>query len=724
MRIAQKKKKPRPSRRRRRQPTACTDFYALANADWLKAQPGRRRRRACPRMGQLAERAQQQQRDLLDAAMAVAAGQRAEAARRLLGQRPGRSRGRSATAPIRSRRCWRASTRIKRAKDVAAGDRRAAPGRHPGRVQLRRRHRPAAISTATSATSARAASACPTRPTTPAPMPTRARCSAATRDYVQKILAADRHAAGQARGRSAGGDRPGNAHRAGVASRWRRCAIRAPTTRRCRRRTSARPTRACSWPSSSRRRASPTTRCRSPTRSCSRNSTRWSPACKPAQWQAYLRFHVGNAMAPYLAKAWRDAEFEFRGRVLRGQSRAGAALAAGARCDQHRRRPDARPRIRRRATCRPRRKSRARDDRRPKCATRSVAAIDRSPWMGAPAKAEAKAKLDKLKIEIGTPRRDLDYTVQPMGRGSFGGNMLIASTWRHREEMKRIGRGNADRRWDVLPQQPALAYDIAQNRLIVTAAMLQAPVLDMAQDTAAQYGAFGALVGHELEPRASTTRAAWSMPTATVRDWWTPAEAAAWDALGQRVAAQYGGYRLSGADGHQGQRPARRATRTSPTWPASNWHGMPDNRATAAATDDAQAGVLPGLGAAVGAADVEPDAATARGRDQRARAGPMARQRPAGEPARRSARPSPARPARRCSARGRAAGQGLALSACTRNEKRRGIPRRFSLLAHDPRPRRLALAERRLPAPVADQQPAEQHAAQVREVRHARLRSR
>ena len=60
----------------------------------------------------------------------------------------------------------------------------------------------------------------------------------------------------------------------------------------------------------------------------------------------------------------------------------------------------------------------------------------------------------QFKIEIGTPRRDLDYTVQPMGRGSFGGNMLIASTWRHREEMKRIGRGNADRRWDVLRSSP------------------------------------------------------------------------------------------------------------------------------------------------------------------------------------------------------------------------------------------------------------------------------
>src|SRR5690606_34637398 len=94
------------------------------------------------------------------------------------------------------------------------------------------------------------------------------------------------------------------------------------------------------------------------------------------------------------------------------------------------------------------------------------------------ARAEAAIKLAAMKIELGVPARDLDFTIQPMGRGSFGGNMLIASTWRHREEMRRIGEANADRRWDVLPQQPALAYDLAQNRLIVTAAAMQAPLLD------------------------------------------------------------------------------------------------------------------------------------------------------------------------------------------------------------------------------------------------------
>ena len=134
----------------------------------------------CRRWASSRERAQQQQRDLLDAAMQRAAGQRAEAARRLLGQRPGRSRGRARRRQADRAAARRASTASSKRQGRRAGDRRAAPGRHPGRVQLQRRHRPAATSTATSATSARAAWACPTRPTTRAATPTRARCSAAT----------------------------------------------------------------------------------------------------------------------------------------------------------------------------------------------------------------------------------------------------------------------------------------------------------------------------------------------------------------------------------------------------------------------------------------------------------------------------------------------------------------------------------------------------------------
>ncbi|HYM86054.1 MAG TPA: M13 family metallopeptidase, partial [Pseudoxanthomonas sp.] len=264
---------------------------------------------------------------------------------------------------------------------------------------------------------------------------------------------------------------------------------------------------------------------------------------KPEQWKTYLRWQVADAMAPYLAKSFRDAEFEFRGRVLKGEAAPaprwqqvlGAINTAAG------------PMLGREYAARTLPSS-------SKSKAEAIAqnvrdalarGIERNSWMSAPAKAEAKSKIDKLKIEIGTPRRDLDYSVQPMGRGSFGGNILIASTWRHREEMKRIGKGNADRRWDVLPQQPALAYDPAQNRLIVTAAVLQAPVFDVSRGDSALFGSYGALVGHELS-RGFDKSGRMVDAAGEVRDWWTPADAAAWNAIGARVAAQYSGYAYPG----------------------------------------------------------------------------------------------------------------------------------------------------------------------------------
>ena len=266
---------------------------------------------------------------------------------------------------------------------------------------------------------------------------------------------------------------------------------------------------------------------------------------KPEQWKAYLRWRVGDAMAPYLSRSFRDASFGFRGQVLAGQSAPAPRwqqvieainTAAGPMLGHEYANRYLTPEERRRATV-------VADEVRDAL----VAAVEGNTWLSAQAKAEAQAKLKALKIEVGTPRRDLDYTVQPMGRGSFGSNMLIASTWRHGQEMKRIGKGNADRRWDVLPQQPALAYDIAQNRLIVTAAVLQPPVLDVDRPATA-YGAYGALVGTQLS-RAIDAKGAQVNARGELGNWWTPADTAAWNTLGERVAAQYAGQPYPGVKG-------------------------------------------------------------------------------------------------------------------------------------------------------------------------------
>jgi len=261
------------------------------------------------------------------------------------------------------------------------------------------------------------------------------------------------------------------------------------------------------------------------------------------QWKAYLRWRVGDAMAPYLSKAYRDAEFEFRGRVLRGQTIAPARpdavldainVAAGPMLGHE----YANAYVSRDA----RRQAGIMVD---QIREAQIAAVKRSTWLSAEAKSEAEAKLAAMKIEIGTPLRDLDYTVQPMGRGSFGGNMLIASTWRHAQEMKRIGKGNADRRWDVLPQQPAISYDIAQNRLIVTAAALQGPIFAEAATPAEKFGAFGGMVAHEVS-RAIDVKGAMIDAKGELRSWWTPADKSAWTLLGNRAVVQYGGLAFPG----------------------------------------------------------------------------------------------------------------------------------------------------------------------------------
>lgn len=267
---------------------------------------------------------------------------------------------------------------------------------------------------------------------------------------------------------------------------------------------------------------------------------------KPAQWQAYLRWRVGDAMAPYLSKPWRDAAFNFRGKVLLGQTEPAPRwqqvldainLAAG-------------PMLGREYTAAYLSDASRKQAEQIAAQVREALKQDirNNTRLGDAAKAEALKKLTQLGIEVGMPKRDLDYTVQPMGRGSFGGNMLIASTWRHRQEMKRIGKGNADRRWDVLPQQPALAYDLAHNRLIITAAMLQAPVLDAAMPLGNQYGAFGALVGHELS-HAVDSRGQYVDADGNVREWWSADEKATWATLAKRVTTLYSGLPYPGVTG-------------------------------------------------------------------------------------------------------------------------------------------------------------------------------
>lgn len=256
----------------------------------------------------------------------------------------------------------------------------------------------------------------------------------------------------------------------------------------------------------------------------------------PDTWRAYLRFHVGDALAPYLSKPWRDAHFALHGALLHGQVAPEPHtqqvletinLVAGPMLGQ---------------AYAARYLSAASDARAEEIAAQVRdalrGALQDNTWMSPQAKSRATTRLDALTLAIGAPPRQVaDDALPKLDRASFAGNVLAVAALRHRLQMQRIG-GTATQPWSIPPQQPGLHYDLADNRLVATAALLQPPVLDMTQPAATQYGAFGALVGHELSHGFNAGGVA-DDPSGGM---WTVADRTAWGDRMTGLTAQYVGY--------------------------------------------------------------------------------------------------------------------------------------------------------------------------------------
>jgi len=262
------------------------------------------------------------------------------------------------------------------------------------------------------------------------------------------------------------------------------------------------------------------------------------------QWQAYLRFHVANALAPYLSRGFQDAHFQMYEHVLNGsqQPQPRALVVLGA--------IDRALGVAMGHAYAQRYLSQASKDAAAHVADglRAAAkdAIAHNAWMDEPTRAAAQAKLDKLRVEIGEPTRNAALTGLTLGGGSFAADMLAAAAWSHQRDMAAIGKRTSERRWPVLAQVPDVSYDLVQNRIVITAAFLQAPVFDASFDIAQQYGALGSLIGHQLhyafDGKGRTIDA-----DGQLHDWWTPTTSAAYEQRTAPIIAQYDAYAAQGA---------------------------------------------------------------------------------------------------------------------------------------------------------------------------------
>jgi putative endopeptidase len=212
-----------------------------------------------------------------------------------------------------------------------------------------------------------------------------------------------------------------------------------------------------------------------------------------APWRSYLRFQVVNAFAPYLNETIRNSHSQLFDIMLAGRltspTRAervaelitgeGAELLSNAYAEGI---PGANQQQAAEAVANSIRDALSR-------------AIDRAAWLRPEAKTAAHAQLSAMRLAIGRSITPVSFTGLQFQRDQLVGNVLALHRWQHANSMARMASPIWP--WPVSQTRPLIGFEAPQNRLIVTAAALQAPVFD-GQSDAAAYGAFAALLAQQM----------------------------------------------------------------------------------------------------------------------------------------------------------------------------------------------------------------------------------
>ena len=168
------------------------------------------------------------------------------------------------------------------------------------------------------------------------------------------------------------------------------------------------------------------------------------------------------------------------------------------------------------------------------------ARLERLDWMSPATKVEALKKLDTYQIKVGFPDHPRDYSALVIRSDDLVGNVRRAADADWLFSTSRL-HGNVDRTdWTMTPQTND-AYNGSLRDIVFPAGILQPPIFDPAADPAVNYGAIGGVIGHELthgfDDEGRKLDAAGQL-----RDWWTAADAAAFEARAKKLGAQYSSY--------------------------------------------------------------------------------------------------------------------------------------------------------------------------------------
>ncbi|MBW7945012.1 MAG: M13 family peptidase [Sphingomonadaceae bacterium] len=162
-------------------------------------------------------------------------------------------------------------------------------------------------------------------------------------------------------------------------------------------------------------------------------------------------------------------------------------------------------------------------------------------WMTPETKVKARAKLASFKPKIGYPVKWIDYSALEIVPGDAFGNARRAAVFEYDRNLAKLGKLIDRDEWFMTPQTVNAYANPTMNEVVFPAAILQPPFFDPNADAAVNYGAIGAVIGHEITHHFDDQGRKYD-PTGKLADWWTPEDVTRFKVYTDQVVAQYGAY--------------------------------------------------------------------------------------------------------------------------------------------------------------------------------------
>ncbi len=267
-----------------------------------------------------------------------------------------------------------------------------------------------------------------------------------------------------------------------------------------------------------------------------------------ADWQDWLRWSVVRSTAPYLSSAFVEENFAFYGRTLTGTPelrarwKRGVSIVEGAMGEavgavyvERHFAPEAKT---------------AMDELVATLVEAYRRSITELEWMTAETRERALDKLQKFTPKIGYPVRWRDYSSLAIDADDLLGNVRAAGEFEFQRELGKIGQPIDRDEWFMTPQTVNAYYNPGFNEIVFPAAILQFPFFDAGRDAAANYGAIGAVIGHEIGHGFDDQGSRYD-GDGRLHDWWTEADRTAFEERTASLIAQYDALEPTEAPGHR-----------------------------------------------------------------------------------------------------------------------------------------------------------------------------